>query len=42
MESVKKNLNQEENPVPAQDDAEEGKKEEDDDDGDMPRDSVRK
>ena len=42
MESVKKNLNQEENPVPAQDDAEEGKKVEDDDDGDMPRDSVRK
>jgi len=39
MESVKKNIAQEENPVPAQDDAEEGKE---DDDGNMPRDSVRK
>ena len=39
MKNVKKNIAQEENPVPAQDNAEEGK---DDDDGDMPRDSVRK
>ena len=42
IDNVKKNLAQEENPVPVQNTAEEGKKGEDDDDGDMPRDSVRK
>ena len=41
MESVKKNLAQE-NPVPVQNTAEEGKREEEDDDDGMPRDSVRK
>ena len=41
MENVKKNLAQENKPVPVQD-AEEGRREEDDDDGDMPRDSIRK